>query len=71
MLSAETLEKYRRMSTGERLALTLELTADAEQSLLTGPPEVVRRRFELLRRQNDERNQRMLDGIARSEREIP
>jgi hypothetical protein len=35
-------------------------------SLFDGPPEVVKRRFELIRRQNDERNRRMLEGIART-----
>jgi hypothetical protein len=34
--------------------------------LLRGTPEQVDRRFELLRRQNDERNLRMLTGIART-----
>jgi hypothetical protein len=34
--------------------------------LLKGPPDVVDRRFQLLRRQNDERNRRMLEVIARS-----
>jgi hypothetical protein len=34
--------------------------------LLHGRPDVVDRRFELLRRQNDERNRRMLQVIARS-----
>jgi hypothetical protein len=34
--------------------------------LLQGPPDVVERRFELLRRQNDDRNRRMLEVIARS-----
>lgn len=35
-------------------------------NLLKGTPEQVDRRFELLRRQNDERNRRMLEGIART-----
>ena len=34
--------------------------------LLKGTPEQVDRRFELLRRQNDERNRRMLEAIART-----
>ena len=66
MLSKETLELYRRMTPGERLALTFQLMRENTPYLLQGPPEVVDRRFELLRRQNDERNRRMLEVIARS-----
>ena len=66
MLSRETLEEYRRMTPGERLKLTLEMIRENTPYLLHGPPEVVDRRFELLRRQNDERNRRMLEVIARS-----
>lgn len=69
MLSRETLERYRRMSPGERLALTLKLTAESEPYLLYGTPEQVNRKFELLRRENDERNRRMLEAIARTKRE--
>jgi hypothetical protein len=36
-----------------------------EPYLLMGPPEVVDRRFELLRRENDERNRRLLEAFAR------
>lgn len=68
MLSRETLERYRRMTPGERLALTFQLTEESEPFLLHGTPEQVKRRFELLRRQNDERNRRMLEGIARTKR---
>jgi hypothetical protein len=39
---------------------------EATPYLLQGTPEQVDRRFELLRRQNDERNRRMLEGIART-----
>ena len=66
MLSRETLEEYRRMTPGERLKLTLEMIRENTPYLLHGPPEVVDRRFELLRRQNDERNRRMLEVIART-----
>jgi len=66
MLSRETLERYRRMTNAERLQLTLQMIREATPALLEGPPEVVDRRFELLRRQNDERNRRMLEGIART-----
>jgi hypothetical protein len=68
MLSQETIERYRRMTLGEKLALVMRMTDENTTALLEGPPEVVRRRFELLRRQNDERNQNMLECIARTRR---
>ena len=68
MLSRETLEKYRRMTPGERLELSFRLTEEATPFLFAGTPEQVKRKFELLRRQNDERNRRMLEGLARSKR---
>jgi hypothetical protein len=66
MLSQETLERYRRMSNSERYAITRELIRENTKYLLQGPPDLVARRFELLRRQNDERNQAMLEAIART-----
>jgi hypothetical protein len=68
MMSRETAERYRRMTPAERLRLTLEMTEQAVPHLLRGTPEQVARRFELLRRQNDDRNRRMLEGIARTRR---
>lgn len=68
MLSDETLEQYRRMTNVERLRLTLEMIEQETPYLLRGTPEIVDRRFELLRRQNDERNRRMLEGIARTKK---
>jgi hypothetical protein len=68
MMSRETAERYRRMTPAERLRLTLEMTEEAVPYLLRGTPEQVARRFELLRRQNDDRNRRMLEGIARTRR---
>jgi hypothetical protein len=68
MLSSETLEIYRRMTPGERLELTFTLTEEAEPYLFAGTPKQVKRRFELLRRQNDERNRRILEGLARARR---
>jgi hypothetical protein len=65
MLSRETLEKYRPMTPGERLALTLKLTAESEPFLAHGTLEQIDRKFELLRRENDERTRRMLEAIAR------
>lgn len=66
MLSRETLESYRRMTPGERLKLTFEMIGENTPWLMYGPPDVVKRRFELIERQNDERNRRMLEGIART-----
>jgi hypothetical protein len=56
------------MTLGERLELTFQLTDEAEPWLFVGSPDQVRRKFELLRRQNDERNRRILEGIARASR---
>ena len=69
MLSRETLEQYRRMTSSERLRLTLEMIREATPFLLRGTPQQVDRRFELLRLQNDLRNRRMLEGIARTKKE--
>jgi hypothetical protein len=70
MLSAETLAAYRRMTNSQRLRLTLQMIREEMPYLLRGTPEQVDRRFELLRRENDQRNRRMLEGIART-REAP
>jgi hypothetical protein len=66
MLSPESLDAYRRMTLSERLALVLKMIREEMPHLLAGPPEVVDRRFELLRRENDLRNKAMLEGIART-----
>lgn len=66
MLHPETLEAYRKMTPSERLKLTLEMTRKNFRRLVSGPPEIVARRFEVLRRQNDERNRNMLTAIART-----
>jgi hypothetical protein len=66
MLSQETLEEYRRMTPGQRLELSLQMMRESVPFLLAGPPEVVDRRFEIIRLQNDERNRRMLEAIART-----
>jgi hypothetical protein len=52
----------------QRLSLALRMTTAQTPYLFASPPEVVRRRFELLRRQNDERNLRMCEAMARAER---
>ncbi len=67
MLSRETLEAYRRMTPGERLSLTMQAMRESMPYLLAGPPEVVDRRFELIRRENDARNRAMLEHLAKAE----
>lgn len=66
MLSRETLEEYRRMTNAERLQLTWKMIDESIPYLLRGTPEQVDRRFELLRRENDERNRRILTALART-----
>jgi hypothetical protein len=66
MLTRENLDEYRRMTPGQRLELTLKMIEENEPALLEGRPEVVRRRFELLRRENDLRNANMLKALARA-----
>lgn len=66
MLSQETLEAYRRMTVAERGRIVMRMIREGQRALLSGPPEIVERRFELLRRQNDERNRRILEALART-----
>ena len=66
MLSPETLEHYRRMSIPDRIKLVMQMMDEGVRYLVEGDPEVVKRRFELLRRENDERNLNMLTAIART-----
>jgi len=70
MLSPETLESYRRMTPGQRLRLTFDLTGEATKALLAGSPETIDRRLMLLSKQNDHRNQAMLSGIARTRTDL-
>ena len=66
LLSKETLERYRRMTTSERLRLTLLSIEENEPALLYGKADVVGRRFELLARENRGRVENILKGLARS-----
>ncbi len=68
MLSRETLEAYRRMTTSQRLALTAQMIRENTPFLLHGPPEIVLRRFERIQQENDARNRNMLTAIARTKR---
>jgi hypothetical protein len=66
MLSLETIAEYRRMTPGQRLELALRMTDDNLPFLVQGRPEVIERRFELLRRENDLRNHNMRVAMART-----
>jgi hypothetical protein len=68
MLSREALDAYRRMTPGERLTLTLRAMRESVPYLLEGAKDIVDRRFELIRRENDLRNRNMLERLAAAER---
>lgn len=63
MLSKETLDAYRRMTPGERLTLAFEMIRENTPYLLAGRPDIVDRRFALLHRENDLRNERILAAL--------
>lgn len=66
MLSKETLDTYRRITPGERLTLALRMTGQMLPGLLEGADSDVSRRFEMLARENDERNRNMRTAMART-----
>ena len=66
MMSPETVERLRQMTVSGRLRMTLQMMREATPQLLSGSRDEVARRFELIRRQNDDRNRRLLEGLARS-----
>jgi hypothetical protein len=66
MLSPETIAEYRRLTPGQRLELALRMTDENLPYLVKGRPEVIERRFELLRRENDLRNHAMRVAMART-----
>lgn len=66
MMHPETLAAYRRMSPSERLKLTLQMTRENGRAMFQGTPEQVERRFEIIHKQNEDRNYRMLEAIART-----
>jgi hypothetical protein len=70
MLSQETLDEYRRMTPGERLELTFELIRENTPYLLVGSPDVVRRRFELLERENTLRSRNIMAALQRLPRRL-
>jgi hypothetical protein len=66
MMSREMREYYRSLTNGQRLQITLQMIRESVPYLYQGTPEQVRRRFELLNRQNDERNRRILEALTRA-----
>jgi hypothetical protein len=69
MLSKETLEQYRRMTPSQRLELTVFLCKNAWRSLEEGDPKIVARRFLRLEQENQLRNERMVAGLVRAEKQ--
>ena len=67
MISDQQLATYRQMTPGQRLALTFEMLDASIPQLLSGPPEVVNRRFELLNRENEARTRRIADHLLRAQ----
>jgi hypothetical protein len=68
MPTPEQLEEYRRMTPGERLSLTSELTRKYQHCLFKGTPYQIARRFERMRNPKEEANRRILEALARSKR---
>lgn len=66
MLHPETLEAYRRMTPSEKMAITMQMMRENARRFLAVPSNLIERRLEILRKQNDDRNQRMLEAIART-----
>jgi hypothetical protein len=66
MLSPETARRIREMSVVDRLRLTLRMIDEAMPFLTRGTPDEVRRRFDRLRQENDDRNRRVLEALART-----
>ncbi len=66
MLSRETLERYRKMTPSERLQLTFELIEQGWQYMYVGTPDEVRRKRELVNRENDLANKRILETLEKT-----
>lgn len=65
MLSEQQLEEYRRMTPGERIALSLDAFELNWPWLMHGTKDHVDRKFELLSRTNDQRNVSLLDQMGK------
>jgi hypothetical protein len=59
------------MTIGERLDLTFEMMRDNTPYLLQGSEGVIARRFELIKRENDLRNERILAALSRLRKSSP
>ena len=66
MLHPETLQRYRQMSLDEKMTLTIQLMRENGRRFWSAPPEVIEKRLEIIRKQNDDRNRRLLEAFARS-----
>lgn len=66
MMSQEQLERYRRMTNAQRLEFTLARIREEWKYLTFGAPAVVERRFALLKRRNDERNESLLQHLSQA-----
>ena len=65
MLSQEQLARYRAMTPGERLKVSMELAESDLRFLDSLSPEEGRRRWDLILRQHEESNQRMLEAFGK------
>ncbi|HKB05866.1 MAG TPA: hypothetical protein VKD90_26965 [Gemmataceae bacterium] len=66
MLSPEAARRIRAMSVADRLRLTLRMIDEGIPFLTRGAPDEVRWRFDRLRKENDDRNRRVLEALART-----
>jgi len=67
MLSQQSIDAYLAMSPGERLKITLEACRRHDPCLLVGlSEEHIDRKFELIRRENDARNENLIAAFNRS-----
>lgn len=66
MLSKEAIEAYRKMGPARRLELTLQAIRENTPHLFVGTPEVVKRRFALMRKNNDEFNRLVRERLGKA-----
>jgi hypothetical protein len=66
MMSPETLARIRSMTLDEKMALTIQMMRENGRRFWSAPPEVIANRLEIIRKQNDDRNRRLLEAFARS-----
>jgi hypothetical protein len=69
MLSQRQLDEYRRMTPGQRLTMTLRAIDEHTPALSAGPPEIAKRRFLAIRKENDARNRAILEKLAEADDE--